>query len=260
MDDKPLESQMISFIHNNNTDGIKALIKNGFNIEQTLLDSNMTPLMFAAYGNSLESAKVLIELGADINALDYKNATPLIHAALGNSVEVVKLLLSQNGININAKTNDPVYFDYSKLDEGAIAFLEEIGFCNNKLISEGVTALETSIFLNRNDNTISNMLIDKGADISYKTNILHNPIILAAMSDNVEIAQRILFNSGYISERKKEKSLILPFMAITNNSYNFLKYYINSVRITENEYISIFIQAVRFKAYSCIDILLKNYD
>ena len=174
MDDKTLESQMISFIHNNNTDGIKALVKDGFNLEQTLLDSNMTPLMFAAYGNSLKSAEVLIELGADINAIDYKKATPLIHAVLGNSIEVIKLLLSQNGININAKTNEPVYFDYSTLDEDVRIFLGEIGFKKNDLISEGVTALETSILLNKNDNTISNMLIEKGADISYKTNILYN--------------------------------------------------------------------------------------
>ena len=173
MTDKKLEQQMISFIYNNNTDGIKTLVKDGFNLEQTLLNSNMTPLMFAAYGNSIKSAEVLIELGANINALDYKGATPLIHATLGNSIDVVRLLLSQNGINIDAKTNEPIYFDYSKLDDNAIAFVDELGFGNNKLISECVTALETSIFLNRNDNVISNMLIDKGADISYKTNILH---------------------------------------------------------------------------------------
>lgn len=260
MTDKKLEQQMISFIYNNNTDGIKTLVKDGFNLEQTLLNSNMTPLMFAAYGNSIKSAEVLIELGANINALDYKGATPLIHATLGNSIDVVRLLLSQNGINIDAKTNEPIYFDYSKLDDNAIAFVDELGFGNNKLISEGVTALETSIFLNRNDNVISNMLIDKGADISYKTNILHNPIILSALTDNVEIAQRILFKCGYISEKKAAKSLILPFMAICNNSNNFLEYYLQNVRITETEYITIFLEATRIKAYSCISVLLKNFD
>ena len=91
MTDKKLEQQMISFIYNNNTDGIKTLVKDGFNLEQTLLNSNMTPLVFAAYGNSIKSAEVLIELGANINALDYKGATPLIHATLGNSIDVVRL-------------------------------------------------------------------------------------------------------------------------------------------------------------------------
>ena len=52
-----------------------------------------TPLHFAAFKNSTETAQLLLERGAEIEARDIHNITPLHDAALNNSRETVQLLL-----------------------------------------------------------------------------------------------------------------------------------------------------------------------
>ena len=64
-----------------------------------------TALMSAAAKGSLESAKLLIAHGADVNARDVAQATPLMYAAVRNSRKVIELLI-ENGADINARDND----------------------------------------------------------------------------------------------------------------------------------------------------------
>ena len=61
--------------------------------------------MSAAAKDSFESAKILIENGADINARDFNQATPLMYATVRNSHKVIKLLID-SGADINSKDND----------------------------------------------------------------------------------------------------------------------------------------------------------
>lgn len=219
MADKNKEQQMVSFIQNDDVKGINSLIDSGFNLETTLLNSNMTSLMFAVANNSLKSVETLIKLGA----------------------------------NINAKDKTIINIDEKKLDKKTQDIFKKSNF-DGKILS----VLELSIL--NNHNTIAHMLIDSGADISYKRNVLMNPLIAAAVADNVEIAKRLLVSSGYIKERRVINSLILPGMAIDHNSINFLDFFLKNVRITDNEFITLFIRAMKDNKYSCLAILLENCD
>jgi ankyrin repeat protein len=60
--------------------------------------------MDAAARGDLAAAKLLLERGADVNAIDHRGYTPLIFAAHydGDAVELVRLLLSR-GADIDAK-------------------------------------------------------------------------------------------------------------------------------------------------------------
>ena len=60
-----------------------------------------TPLVYAALANCVDSAKYLVCLGADINAIDTLWCTPLHYAAIF-SPEIVKLLVSCKSIKVNA--------------------------------------------------------------------------------------------------------------------------------------------------------------
>lgn len=222
MADKNKEQQMVSFIQNDDVKGINSLIDSGFNLETTLLNSNMTSLMFAVANNSLKSVETLIKLGA----------------------------------NINAKDKTIINIDEKKLDKKTLDIFKKSNFDGK--ICEGLSVLELSIL--NNHNTIANMLIDSGADISYKRNVLMNPLIAAAVVDNVEIAKKILFSSGYITEKRIIHSLTLPAMAIKNNSIHFLEFYLKNVRITGNEFVSLFLRAMEDNSYSCLSILLGNCD
>jgi ankyrin repeat protein len=59
----------------------------------------------AALVGDLTVAKLLVELGTDINAPDPNGRTALIEAAFGGQTEVVKLLISC-GVDVNAKDRD----------------------------------------------------------------------------------------------------------------------------------------------------------
>ena len=61
----------------------------------------VTPLHNAAYAGKLESARLLIERGADVNAGAGIHATPLIEAAFKGHLEMVKLLVLY-GADVNA--------------------------------------------------------------------------------------------------------------------------------------------------------------
>jgi ankyrin repeat protein len=66
-----------------------------------------TPLFIACQIGSLETVKLLLSLGADVNARGYSgftgdDVTPLIDAAYFNNYDVVKTLL-ENGADVNAQ-------------------------------------------------------------------------------------------------------------------------------------------------------------
>ena len=51
-----------------------------------------TPLHAAAHGNQSKAARILIEKGADIHALNHRGSTPLGETKLHNATAVAKLL------------------------------------------------------------------------------------------------------------------------------------------------------------------------
>lgn len=99
-----LESAIISknMEECSNEEMVKLLVENGADIE-ALGTLNMTPLMFAAQNGHLNIAKILINNGANI---DTKNritgATALVHASGSKNIEIAKLLLD-NGADISIK-------------------------------------------------------------------------------------------------------------------------------------------------------------
>ena len=77
------------------------------NTEAKMSNGN-TPLCIAASNNHIDIVEYLINHGADINGLGYRNETPLMKAAMKGNIEIVKLLLSSGANpkirNIDGKT------------------------------------------------------------------------------------------------------------------------------------------------------------
>ena len=91
-----------------NTEVIEFLIKEGANINApAATDYNQTPLLFALRYGKNEAAKLLIDLGADINQKDGYDNSPLILAVHNRNKELVKYLIEKGarpgvqGLNIN---------------------------------------------------------------------------------------------------------------------------------------------------------------
>ena len=56
---------------------VKSLVEQGANVNAKSPFSGMTPLHYAAMGNSLEKVQYLISQGANIQAIDQRGRTPL---------------------------------------------------------------------------------------------------------------------------------------------------------------------------------------
>lgn len=61
-------------------------------------DVGITPLMFAAAGGCVEAARVLVEHGAAIDALNPINWSVMLYAGLGNHADMVAWLVSTGGV------------------------------------------------------------------------------------------------------------------------------------------------------------------
>jgi ankyrin repeat protein len=61
----------------------------------------LTPLLYASRDGRLETARVLLDAGADINKTDANGITPLISAIVNNRVDVARLLI-EKGADIHA--------------------------------------------------------------------------------------------------------------------------------------------------------------
>ena len=117
-----------------------------------------TALQFAAFGGQLETAKLLLERGADVQAIaqtKFRN-TPLQIALLTGQLEVARLLVAK-GADVNAKQ------------------------------AEGFTALHTAAELG--SEPLIRLLVDAGADVNAKAEDGRRPLDVALRDNRSEAAE-----------------------------------------------------------------------
>jgi len=97
-------STLMSAVADNDVDGVRFFSKAGSALVNQKNFGGATALHMACRENNFEIAKILIENGADINAVDNEGWTPLMRAALSGNKEIIDLLLSKNAqaSNVNA--------------------------------------------------------------------------------------------------------------------------------------------------------------
>ena len=75
--------------------------------------NNLTPLHYACFDNSYKSAKLLLDLGANVNAVDINGKSVLTYAINSNNGKLIELLLV-NGADANLKDIEgKTPYDYS---------------------------------------------------------------------------------------------------------------------------------------------------
>ena len=79
------------------------LLKHGAPLEEKCKEYQATPLIYAVNNNSLRTVKELIDLGADINAVD-KDGNNGLHYAVVNDNEEIAAFLLDSGINSSQRS------------------------------------------------------------------------------------------------------------------------------------------------------------
>ena len=160
----------------------------------------LTPLCGAALSNNLEVVKLLIDLGADVNAASNSGGTPVLYACTKMNVDIVKCLI-KHGANIQ-KSNKCgetclIVAAQRKCEELCKIFIDNGAEMNAQLTSNGNTALHCAISGDNNPDTpnIVQLLIDHGADPCI-TNTRGDDVFRAAsLQHNESILRKLLFAS-----------------------------------------------------------------
>jgi hypothetical protein len=94
------DAEFLEIVKSGSTEEIADAAKKGADLDARTKRDKMTPLMMAARYNSSESVKVLIEAGADVNAIDSVENTALRYAISYNDTDAVKHLV-EAGADVN---------------------------------------------------------------------------------------------------------------------------------------------------------------
>ncbi|XP_069670552.1 uncharacterized protein [Periplaneta americana] len=154
-----------------------------------------TPLFWAAVKGRLETVKMLVGKGANVNTDDACKQTPLYYAISGCHAEVVKFLI-ENGANVKVCDKDGDSVIFTALLSGNLDILRllidkgaDVDACNKLSKSLIFTAVE------RDNVDIVRLLIGKGANVNACNMYGENPVFSAVEEGNVDIV-RLLIDNG----------------------------------------------------------------
>ena len=172
-----------------NLETMKLLVDHGANVNLGNRRKS-TPLHWALYDEA--KARFLIDHGADVNAKTVDGRTPLYHAAsMGNAVPIVRLLL-EKGADPNAKTltgMTPLMAASRSNLEGQRILIEAHADVNARNAA-GATALMTAASTGRPEAV--RILLEKGANPNFKTKRNECALADAATAGNEETVKLLL--------------------------------------------------------------------
>jgi uncharacterized protein len=165
-----------------------------------LIPGAMTPLLYAARDGRLESAKLLLAAGADIERADANAITPLLMAITNNHVEVARFLIDR-GANVKAVDwygRTPLWaavetrnmdVDSSTFENGVdrAPVLELIGVILDKGVDLNARTKETP--------PIRRQMLHVTGDLSWVDFTGQTPFLRAALAADLEV-MRLLLSHG----------------------------------------------------------------
>jgi ankyrin repeat protein len=205
---------------------IRLLVQKGADVNARSEGGKMPLLLAAYYSDGAETVKFLLDKGANLRATDNRGAGVLLFAAEGGDLDTVRLLLDR-GVDVNAGTTgefNEIRFGNAgpppdAKPEAGFTALMVAAMSNNAevaklLLDRGAkvnakTAAGTTALLagaNRGSAKLIRMLLDKGAEVNVADPQGHTPLIMAAAGDYTEAeAIRALLDKG-ADANAKDKS------------------------------------------------------
>ncbi len=158
-------NSLMSAAANNDLAGIKFFSKAGAALVNQKNFGGATALHIAAREKNLEIAKVLVENGADVNAIDNEGWTPLMRASLAGDAALVTFLLEKNadasGVN-SANESAIMQATQSDCDKCLAVMFEKFNFIkmmDTKLLTQQITD-SYSVARNHENDVVQKLLGD----------------------------------------------------------------------------------------------------
>ena len=202
----------------NHVEIAKILIEMGANLE--LKDDTLfTPLMVAASSGYIELSRVLMESGAKVDATGYHGISPILMATKGRHKRIVEDLIFHK-VDVNTVNDENISALIIAAGAGELDLVELLvsagADVNLREISNN-TALSWAIFQTQEE--VVRYLLQNGASesISYMNAYGMKCIHLATVKNNTSILQMLLDNGANISDVNKEGKTALHFAAEIRN-------------------------------------------
>jgi len=206
-------------------DLVKIILASGADVNARNYDGN-TPLILAAdiddSENSIDLIELLIKAGADVNAADDYGWTPLLIAVINDNLEATKVLLN-HGANINAVNSDFENAFIVAIENGAsdnlIELLVKHGVDVNAKNKDGLTALMVAIVELYDPKDIVELLIKLGVDIDEPDSTGKTALMHAAIIGDTKIVETLLLHGADMNIVDKHGRTMLDYR-LNNKKHN----------------------------------------
>ncbi|MDR0517651.1 MAG: ankyrin repeat domain-containing protein [Fibromonadaceae bacterium] len=131
-----------------NIEAMKYLISRNANVnaksKETEDKADLTPLHIATMKGSVEATEILIDAGADVNAISNTSGTPLNTAAMEGHIEVAKILIRKDPNVVKARLKKGITILHTAALNGNVEFAETLVFAGADINAEsdGATPLD----------------------------------------------------------------------------------------------------------------------
>lgn len=171
---------------------LESLSQNSAKITQMIIDKvdkklindsleGKTPLIIAVGNSYIDTAKILIENGANINAVDFEGWSALSYAVNNGDIEIAKLLLENKA----------------------------------KIKDELLIAIKSPIVESRIN--IMKLLIENKANINYTDENGFNPLNIAIESGDMELTKFLITNGANVNSLMQDGVSLIGYAIAQNN-------------------------------------------
>lgn len=200
----------------------------GFDIANANSSRSNTPLHWAARGNALQTARLLIERGSNIQEKDDEGKTALHYAAFWNALKVVRYLV-ERGADIHVRSDNyggtPLHYAASRDSLEVTRFLVERGANIETGDKHGMTPVLWAA--HQNAFRTFRWLVERGANLNARDHewgntALHN----AARGNAVDVAQWLVKHGADVDVRSTKHGHTPLYAAAGKNALEVARFLI----------------------------------
>jgi ankyrin repeat protein len=235
-------------------------------IKEILLKSEIRSNANTQLYANINTVKILLDYGFDINSNTYYTFNILILTTKIKSLDILNLLLNKID-NINDIVNE-------NNENVLMYFLRTTKVINHNIINMFINKNininacnkfkdnSLTICIKMKKNSIVKLLLQKNADINIKDNNNNTPLLLCIIYNNITNIRLLLKKTGYNINHQNNLGETALIIATINNNFNMIKLLIDNkadINIKNNNYESALDIAI-FKQYTNLIYLLENIN